>query len=76
MAALLMLLTVTDEGLGGCFFGIPPEQIAAFCKEFGVPDDHAPIGVVALGHPAPDRPSPSLERGRRGVPEVVHRAHW
>ena len=27
MAALLMLQTVTDEGLGACFFGIPPTQI-------------------------------------------------
>jgi nitroreductase len=76
MAALLMLLTVTDEGLGGCFFGIPPERIEAFRTEFGVPDDHTPVGVVALGHPAPDRRSPSLKRGRRGVAEVVHRGRW
>jgi nitroreductase len=76
MAALLMLLTVTDEGLGACFFGIPPERTAAFRKEFGVPDDHTPIGVVAIGHPAPDRPSPSLKRGRRGTDVVVHRGQW
>ena len=25
-AALLMLLTVVDEGLGACFFGVPPER--------------------------------------------------
>ncbi|GAA4991142.1 nitroreductase family protein [Actinopolymorpha pittospori] len=76
MAALLMLLTVTDEGLGACFFGIPPERIAAFRAEFGVPEDHLPIGVVALGHRAPDRRSPSLRRGRRAADEVVHRGHW
>lgn len=76
MAALLMLLTVTDEGLGACFFGIPPERIPAFRAEFGVPDDHLPIGVVALGHRAPDRRSPSLRRGRRGADEVVHRGRW
>jgi nitroreductase len=76
MAALLMLLTVTDEGLGACFFGVPPERIDAFRTEFGVPEDHAPIGVVALGHPAPDRRSPSLRRGRRGVESVVHRGRW
>src|SRR4051794_24241549 len=29
MAALLMLLTAVDEGLGACFFGIPPERVAA-----------------------------------------------
>jgi nitroreductase len=76
MAALLMLLTVTDEGLGACFFGIPSERIAAFRAEFGVPEDHLPIGVVALGHRAPDRRSPSLRRGRRAADEVVHRGHW
>src|SRR5690606_4106077 len=76
MAVLLMLLTITDEGLGGCFFGIPPDQIPAFRQEFGVPDDHTPIGVVAIGHRAPDRRSPSLKRGRRSLSEVVHRNHW
>ncbi|WP_092658249.1 nitroreductase family protein [Actinopolymorpha singaporensis] len=76
MAALLMLLTVTDEGLGACFFGIPPERIPAFRTEFGVPEDHQPIGVVALGHRAPDRRSPSLRRGRRGAEQVVHRGRW
>ncbi len=76
MAVLLMLLTATDEGLGACFFGIPPERIAPFRAEFGVPDDHAPIGAVALGHRAEDRPSPSLRRGRRPVTEVVHRGRW
>src|ERR671932_186860 len=25
MAALLMLLTAVDEGLGACFFGVPPD---------------------------------------------------
>ncbi len=76
MAALLMLLTATDEGLGACFFGVPPERIPAFRKEFGVPDDHVPIGVVALGHRAPDRRSPSLKRGRRELSDVVHVGGW
>ena len=29
MASLLMLLTAVDEGLGACFFGVPPERVAA-----------------------------------------------
>lgn len=76
MAVLLMLLTVTDEGLGGCFFGIPPERIEPFRAEFGVPVEYTPIGAVAIGHRAPDRKSPSLRRGRRPVGDVVHRGHW
>ena len=37
MAALLMLLTAVDEGLGACFFGVPPDRLAAFREAFGVP---------------------------------------
>lgn len=76
MASLLMLLTVVDEGLGACFFGIPPERIAAFREEFGVPETHAPIGAIAAGYRAPDTPSPSLRRGRRGPERVTHYGHW
>ena len=76
MASLLMLLTVVDEGLGACFFGIPPEHVPAFRAAFGVPASYMPIGTVAIGHRAPDRPSPSLSRGRRGLDEVVHVGSW
>jgi nitroreductase len=76
MAALLMLLTVTDEDLGACFFGIPPEMMAAFRSEFGVPDDYTPIGALSIGHRAEDRPSPSLKSGRRSTGEVVHHSRW
>jgi len=76
MAALLMLLTVTDEGLGACFFGIPPQRTDAFRQEFGVPSDYTPIGAITIGHRSPDRLSPSLKRGRRPVQQVVHRGSW
>jgi nitroreductase len=77
MAALLMLLTAVDEGLGACFFGIPPEHLAAFRAAFGVPDPYTPIGCLTVGYPgSDDRRSPSLKRGRRGVDAVVHRGHW
>jgi nitroreductase len=76
MAALLMLLTVTDEGLGACFFGIPPEQTEPFREAFGVPEDYKPIGAIAIGHRASDRRSPSLKRGRRPTSEVIHRGRW
>lgn len=72
MAALLMLLTAVDEGLGGCFFGMQAGEVGPFRAAFGVPDDRRPVGVVALGHPAPDHRSRSLRRGRRPVAEVAH----
>jgi nitroreductase len=76
MASLLMLLTVTDEGLGACLFGIPPERIAPFREEFGVPDAYTPIGAITVGHREADRKSPSLKRGRKPVEEVVHHGRW
>ncbi len=75
-AALLMLLTVVDAGLGACFFGLPVERIGAFRAAFGVPAEYTPIGCVSVGYRAPDRRSPSLRRGHRPVEEVVHHGSW
>lgn len=72
MAALLMLLTAVDEGLGGLFFGVPVERLDAVRTALAIPGDRNLVGVVALGYPAPDRTSPSLRRGRREVPQVAH----
>lgn len=76
MAALLMLLTAVDDGLGGCFFGVPPEAFAAFREAFEVPASRTPVGVVSVGYAAPDRRSPSLRRGRRPVAEVAHEGRF
>lgn len=77
MAALLMLLTAVDEGIGACFFGIPPDRIDAFRDEFAVPADHTPIGAISLGHRVASAGGQgSARRGRRGVDEVVHRGSW
>ena len=77
MAALLMLLTAVDEGLGACFFGVPPGRIDALRDAFGVPPEHHPVGCVSVGYPGDDdRRSPSLRRGRRPLEEVVHRGAW
>ena len=77
MASLLILQTAVDEGLGACFFGIPPTQVEAFRTEFGVPADHHPIGAIAVGHPAPVARTGSVtRRRRRPLDEVVHRGSW
>ena len=77
MAALLMLLTAVDEGLGACFFGIQPSEHPRFHAAFGVPDEYTAVGCVSVGYAGTaDRRSPSLKRGRRGLDEVVHRGHW
>jgi nitroreductase len=73
-AALLILLTAVDEGLGALFFGVA--RIEALRAAFAVPAAYHPIGAIALGYPAPDRPSASLRRGRRPLATIVHRGRW
>lgn len=74
-AALLLQLAAVDAGLGALFFqahGVP-----ALRRTFTIPADATPVGTVAIGHPAPDRPSSSVERRlRRPAAEVVHRGQW
>src|SRR6201992_699595 len=50
MAALLILQTAVDEGLGAVYFGIVPEAVPRFKSAFEVPDDHEPIGAIAIGY--------------------------
>jgi nitroreductase len=77
MASLLMLLTAVDEGLGACFFGIPPDAVDGLRAEFGVPAAYTPIGAMTVGHRLPDTGAAgSVRRGRRAAEEVVHRGHW
>ncbi len=73
-AAMLMLLTIVDLGLGALFYGIT--AIDAFREAFGVPPEYTPIGAIAVGYPLPDERSPSLKRGRRSVEAVMHRGRW
>ena len=68
MAALLILLTVVDEGLGALYFGIVPEAVEPFREAFGVPEDHEPIGAIAIGHNA--EAAPRDLRSRRRPPRT------
>jgi nitroreductase len=72
MAAMIMQLAAVDAGLACCFFGVPTDRIPALRAALGIPADRHVVGVVALGHGAPDRRSPSLRRGRRPLSEVAH----
>jgi nitroreductase len=76
MAALLMLLTAVDAGLGACFFGVPAERHGEVLRAFAVPAGRRLVGVVSVGHPAPDRRSPSLRRGRRPLRQVAHEGRF
>jgi nitroreductase len=78
MAALLMMLTAIDEGLGTCLIGILPEHLPPFRAEFGIPEALEPIGAVTVGHRSPEE-APNRARfaaRRRPAADVIHRGRW
>ena len=71
---MLLLLAAVDEGLGSALIGVhDPSQLQEL---LGIPEDYLPIGVVMLGHPAPDVRSGSLKRGHRSLDAIWHRERW
>lgn len=77
-ASMLMLLAAVEEGLGALFFGMDRSEYGRLRDSFGVPGEWEPIGVLAIGHPAPIDPVQSSRDSRPRLPldEVVHRGHW
>ncbi len=69
-----ILLAAVDEGLAAGFLGT--HALPGLKDLLGIPDEYTPIGVVTLGHPAPDRRSGSLERGWRPDGDVIHWGRW
>jgi nitroreductase len=75
-ATMLLLLEVTQEGLGALFFALRRDP-SPLLHELGAPPSWEALGAVAIGWPSPDdRPTPSAERPRRPVAELVHRGRW
>jgi nitroreductase len=75
MAALLILQTAVDEGLGAVYFGIVPEAVARFRSSFGVPDEQEPIGAIAIGYDA-ETEKRDLRSRRRNMDDLVHYGRW
>jgi nitroreductase len=73
-ALMLILLAAVDEGLAGAFVGTWNQQ--AIQELLGIPEHFLPIGLVMIGHGAPDLRSPSLLRGLRPLDQVLHRERW
>jgi len=61
-ALMAVLLAVVSEGLAAGFHGGSLDEVAAL---LGIPGDVEILGLVTVGHPAPDRRSGSLDRGPR-----------
>jgi nitroreductase len=90
MATLMMLLSAVDEGLGAFLFWIMPQaregrpdseipaHLARFREEFGIPEEHHPVGAIAIGYRADELApqNPNLEARRRPMDTVIHRGQW
>ena len=76
-AVMVLLLAVVNEGLAAGFAGIiTPENMDDARKLLNIPEEVTPVGVIPIGHPAKDVPSPSLKRGRKPDADYVHREGW
>lgn len=74
---MILLLAIVDEGLAAGFVGIPTIQGMDVLQELlGIPAEVTPVGVIPIGHRAPDVPSPSLKRGRKAHSEYIHHEKW
>ena len=71
---MLLLLAVVAEGLAAGFLG--SHRMSELKAAFGTPEDMEPIGIVTIGHAAPDRRSGSLQRGWKDDADVIHRERW
>ena len=76
-AIMLLLLGVVDEGLAAAFAGIPdPANYDTLRTLLGIPAEVTPVGVIPVGHRAPDKLSGSLKRGRKAEEDYVHYERW
>ncbi len=73
-AVMVLLLAAVDEGLAAGFAGVP--DIPGLRDLLGIPPEVTPVGVIPIGYPDRDVPSPSLQRGRRPLETVVHWERW
>jgi nitroreductase len=71
---MAVLLAAVDEGLAAGFLGV--HSVPDLSSLLGVPADFQPIGVVTVGHPAPDRRSKSLDRPKKTTDDVVFADRW
>ena len=71
---MAVLLAAVDERLAAGFLGV--HALPGLSALLDIPDQVAPVGVVTVGHPAPDRRSGSLRRGKRPRAEVAHSERW
>lgn len=73
-AVMVVLLAAVNEGLAAGYAGA--HDLDTLRALLNIPAEVTPVGVIPIGHPAPDKRSPSLKRGRKPAAEVVHYEGW
>jgi nitroreductase len=79
-ALMLLLLAAIDEDLGAGLTGVPVELMQPFKELLGIPENVAVVGVVTIGHAAPDptwrAASSAFKERRKPSDELVRWEHW
>jgi nitroreductase len=71
---MAILLAAVDEGLAAGFLGA--HAFEGIQKVIHTPEEILIVGVVTVGHPAPDRRSGSVARGRMPRVDMVFENRW
>lgn len=71
---MAILYAAVDEGLAAGLLG--SHSVDDLRSVLGIPSNILIAGIVTLGHPAPDRKSSSIRRGRADHDEVVRWQRW
>lgn len=76
-AVMLLLLAAVDEGLGAGLFGLLGDDNDRLRDLLGMPDDLEIVGVVTVGHAAPETNGSSRRKFPwKPLDEVVRWEHW
>lgn len=72
-ATMNILIAARELGLASCWMGVAPreERMAAVRRVLGIPENVMPFNLIALGHPAEERPRPD-----RWDPGRIHKNRW
>ena len=73
-AVMIALLAAVDEELVAAYAG--SQDLKALRSVLDILEEVTPVGVIPVGYRAPDKPSPSLKRGRKPDAEYVHYEGW
>ena len=71
---MVLLLAVVNEGLAAGFTGT--HRVQELKDLLGIPEHVSPVGVIPIGYPNQDIPSPSLKRGRKPMDDFARWERW